>query len=295
MNPYLARARRFPSSFPSCTWELHLVFAKFHFAQTLLLLLSSVFLLTSSLHADGPDPDLDSANRAYTDGKYEQAAQLFRQIINARGYSAPLCFDLANAEAKSGHVGAALLNYERARYLAPGDSDIDHNLQHERQLAGLEPNSYRWWQIALLSINWTVWLGIMAVCLILIFFAIIGTSYAAAISARTTIPVRLLKNIFRAIIFAGIPLCLLLGYIELSTVGFNYRIQGVITAPKAATLRLSPFDSADSTGTIPEGELVTVEDRHDDYIRIEARDHHFGWVSQKDIEPVIAGSFDDKP
>ena len=259
-----------------------------------LLLTSSFFLPPPLLHADGPDPDLDAANRAYTDGNYEKSAQLFQQMINARGYSAPLCFNLANAEDKAGHVGASLLNYERARYLAPDDSDIDHNLQLARKQAGLEPNSYRWWQIALLSINWLVWLGIMAACLFLIFLAVIGTAYAPAISSAVKIPLRLLKNIFRAVIFAGIPLCLLLGYVELSTVGFNYRIQGVIVAPGQATLRLSPFESADSIGTIPEGELVTVEDRHNDYLRIEARDHHFGWVAQKDLEPVIAGSFDAK-
>jgi len=261
----------------------------------LLLLTSSFLLLTFPLHAESPDSDLDGANRAYTNGNYEQAAQLFRQIIQARGYSAPLCFNLANAEAKAGHTGAALLNYERARYLAPGDADIDHNLQLTRKQAGLEPNSYRWWQIALLSINWTVWMGIMAACLFLIFLAVIGSGYATAISSATKIPPRLLKNIFRATLFAGIPLCLLLGYVELSTIGFNYRIEGVIVAPKDATLRLSPFDSADSIGTIPEGELVTVEGRHNDYLRIEARDHHFGWIAQKDLEPVVAGSFDAKP
>lgn len=65
--------------------------------------------------------------------------------------------------------------------------------------------------------------------------------------------------------------------------------------PKAATLYISPFEGAESVGTIPEGELVTVEDRHNDYLRIEGRDHHFGWIQRKDIEPVIAGSFDDQP
>jgi len=302
MNLSLHRLRFRCHSFPSCTWERLLFLAKFYFALKLpslkpafLLLTSSFLLLPSPLHAASPDPDLDAANRAYADGNYEQSAQLFQQLIQAHGYSAQLCFDLANAETKSGHVGTALLNYERARYLAPGDRDIDHNLQLARKQAGLDPNSYRWWQIALLSINWTVWLGIIAACLTLIFLAVVGTAYAPTISTASKIPLRLLKNIFRAILFAGIPFCLLMGYVELSTIGFNYRIQGVVVAPKEATLRLSPFDSADSIGTIPEGELVTVEDRHDAYLRIEARDHHFGWIAQKDIEPVIAGSFDAQP
>ena len=263
-------------------------------AFSFLLLTSSFLLPPAFLLAANSDVELDAANRAYTYGSYDESAQLFQKIITARGYSAPLCFDLANAEARAGRMGAAILNYERARYLAPTDRDIDHNLQFARKQAGLEPNSYRWWQIALLSINWIVWLGIMAVCLLLIFLAVIGAAYAPAISAASKIPLRLLKNICRAILFAGIPLCLLLGYVELSTVGFNTRIEGVVVAPKEATLRLSPFASADSIGTIPEGELVTVEDRHNDYLRIEARDHHFGWVQENDLEPVIPGSFDAK-
>jgi tetratricopeptide (TPR) repeat protein len=240
------------------------------------------------------EDDLDAANRAYTYGSYDEAAGLFQKIIDARGYSAPLCFDLANAEARAGHPGVALLNYERARYLAPADKEIDHNLQLERKQAGLKPNSYRWWQVVLRTIDWTWWMGLIAAGLILIFLSILGLSYLPSLSAGTKIPAGLLRNIFRAILFAGIPLCLLLGYAELMTIGFNHRIDGVIVAPKAATLWVSPFDSSDSRGTIPEGELVTVENRHNDYFWIEARDDQFGWVRQKDIEPVIAGSFDEQ-
>ena len=257
-----------------------------------------VLFLLSLILASGlswADDEIDAANRAYTYGSYDEAARLFQHIIDTRGYSASLCFDLANAEAKAGHPGEAMLNYERARYLAPSDRDIDHNLQLARKQAGLEPNSYRWWQIALRSINWTLWLACMGIVLFLIFIAIIGTAYATALASALKISPRLLKNIFRAILFGGIPIFLLLGYIELSTVGFNDRIEGVIVAPKQAMLRLSPFDSADIIGQIPEGELVTVEDRHNDYLRIEARNFHYGWVEEKDIEPIIAGSFDPTP
>ena len=270
-------------SFPSFTWERPLFPAKFYFALICLLLPLSVC---------AQDADLDAANHAYTAGSYDDAARLFQQIIITRGYSAPLCFDLANAEEKAGHTGTALLNYERARYLAPGDRDINQNLQLARKRAGLDPNSYRWWQIVLLSIDWTVWLGIMALVLILIFLAVIGFGYVPAISAATKISAPRLRTTFRAVLFAGIPFCLLMGYVELSTIGYNDRVDGVIVAPKEATLRLSPFDSSDTVGTIPEGELVTVDGRHNDYLRIEARDKHFGWVQDKDIEPVIAGSFD---
>jgi len=251
--------------------------------------------LASHLRADGSDPELDAANRAYTYGSYDEAAGLFQKMILTRGYSAALCFNLANAEAKAGRPGLALLNYERARYLAPGDSDINHNLQLERKQAGLEPNAFRWWQAMMRSINWTFWLGLILAGLTLLLVALVGTAYASSLEASTKVPAPTLRKIFKGILFVFIPLTLIFGFVELACIGFNNRIEGVIIASKEATLHLSPFDGAESVGTIPEGELVTVEDFHNDYYRIEARDHHFGWVSKKDIEPVIADSFTDKP
>lgn len=262
----------------------------------LFLLFTFTFLLLPCLlHAAAPNAELDAANRAYTYGNYEESAQLLQKLITARGYSAPLCFNLANAEARAGHPGQAMLNYERARYLAPGDADIDHNLQLARKQAGLDPNSYRWWQVMLLSINWTFWFGLIVTCLVLLLLALLGHRFASSISTALNLPPTVPRTVCKSIFFICIPLALLFGFVELAVIGFNNRIEGVIVAPKEATLRLSPFDSAESVGSIPEGELVTVEDRRDDYLRIEGRDHHFGWIQQKDIEPVIAGSFDPKP
>lgn len=264
-------------------------------ATLFLFLLSTFSFLLSPLFASTPDADLDAANRAYTYGSYEESAQLLQKLIAERGYSAPLCFDLANAEARAGHPGQAMLNYERARYLAPGDADINHNLQLTRKQAGLAPNSYRWWQVMLLSINWTIWFGLIVTCLSLLLLALVGQRFASNVASALKIPQATLRTVFKGIFFVCIPLALLFGFVELAVIGFNNRIEGVIVASKEATLRLSPFETAESVGSIPEGELVTVEDRHNDYFRIEGRDHHFGWVQQKDIEPVIAGSFDPKP
>ena len=237
------------------------------------------------------DDDLAAANRAYASGSYDEAAGLFQKIVDQRGFSPALCFNLANAEARAGHAGQALLNYERARYLAPADTEIDHNLQLERKKLGLKPNSYRWWEIMLRSIDWSVWMGCIAAGLVLIFLAILGFSYLPALSARTKIPSPMLRTVFRLVLFIGIPLCLLLGFIELATLGFNQRIDGVIVATKAATVWVSPFDSSDSRGAISEGQLVTVEDRHNGYLWVADRDNTFGWVKASDVAPVIAGSF----
>jgi hypothetical protein len=49
--------------------------------------------------------------------------------LPASGYSASALYNKANALARTGNVGPAILSYERARLLAPSDPDIADNLK----------------------------------------------------------------------------------------------------------------------------------------------------------------------
>jgi tetratricopeptide (TPR) repeat protein len=243
-----------------------------------------------ALRADATSDELDAANQAYTAGRYDEAARQFQELIQAQGYSAPLCFDLANAEAKAGHIGPAILNYERARYLAPADRDIDHNLQLARQQAGLKNNSLRWWQVVLRLLPINEWLLIVDAWLALIALAVIANVFVSRMAAGAANRA-LFGKIVKTVLFVGIPCFLFTSYLAL--LAAPLRIEGVVVA-KQAVLRLSPFDSAEQIGTLPEGELVTVEQQHDDFFRIEGRDGLYGWTTRQMLEPVIAGSFDAK-
>lgn len=68
------------------------------------------------------------------------------------GYSAATLYNLANAYARAGKPGFAVLNYERAKLLDPNDPDIEANLNHVREASGLPRNpavnsnaSAEWW------------------------------------------------------------------------------------------------------------------------------------------------------
>jgi tetratricopeptide (TPR) repeat protein len=254
-----------------------------------------VLLLGATLRADSADADLEAANRAYIGGQYEDAAKLFQQIIETRGYSAPLCFNLANAEARAGHVGPALLNYERARYLAPGDRDIENNLQMTRKKAGLEPNSYRWWQLVLRGPSINQWLILLDGWLALIALAIVTHAIAPRLAPSLGLPLATIGKIVKGVLFVSIPCFLFFSFVTLLAVATIQRAEAeAVVVAKDSLLRLSPFATAEKTGTLPEGELVTVQQRHNDYLWIEGRDHHSGWVQEKELEPIIAGSFDSK-
>jgi len=97
----------------------------------------------SLVHAELNPGKFAAANDAFTQGRYSEATRGYESIIAQQGWSAPLLFNLANAQQREGRLGQAILNYERAALLAPNDPDIAINLQLARQKAGVaeEPRS----------------------------------------------------------------------------------------------------------------------------------------------------------
>jgi tetratricopeptide (TPR) repeat protein len=73
--------------------------------------------------------NFSAANDLYRGGKYAEAISTYEKIVS-NGYESPaLYYNLGNAYYKSGNIPAAILNYERAKRLAPGDEDVLHNLR----------------------------------------------------------------------------------------------------------------------------------------------------------------------
>lgn len=57
------------------------------------------------------------------------------------GYTAAALYNAANSYARAGKAGMAILYYERARLLAPNDSDIEANLRYVRASSRLPRRS----------------------------------------------------------------------------------------------------------------------------------------------------------
>ena len=93
------------------------------------------FLLFSSVvFADGNESLFALANQKYSEGQFEEAKKSYEEIL-ANGYeSAALYYNYGNACYKQNELTLAILNYERALLLSPGDKDIKYNLDIANQL-----------------------------------------------------------------------------------------------------------------------------------------------------------------
>jgi tetratricopeptide (TPR) repeat protein len=84
---------------------------------------------------EGPSALFIRANGLYGDSKYAEAAAAYEQILAQGIESGAVQYNLGNAYLKAGDVGRAVLAYERARRLVPGDPDLAANLGFARESA----------------------------------------------------------------------------------------------------------------------------------------------------------------
>jgi tetratricopeptide (TPR) repeat protein len=72
---------------------------------------------------------IEQADSAYTTDDFATAAQLYTQAIDSIGSSTALYYNLGNAYYRMGHLGKAIVNYERALRLDPTNQDARDNLE----------------------------------------------------------------------------------------------------------------------------------------------------------------------
>ena len=69
------------------------------------------------------------ADSAYVNNDYAGAVEMYESILANEGESSDIYYNLGNSYYKMDNIAKAILNYERALLLNPGDGDIRFNLE----------------------------------------------------------------------------------------------------------------------------------------------------------------------
>jgi len=82
------------------------------------------------------------ANQAYKEGRFQEAVNGYRQLIESGHGKGHIYYNLGNGYVRLDELGEAILNYERARLVLPRDADLDFNLRYARdQIQDVLPRS----------------------------------------------------------------------------------------------------------------------------------------------------------
>ena len=92
--------------------------------------------------ADSLQAQLDSALVAYEGKRYNDALASLTAIEREQGTSSQLCYDIASTHYRLGDMPQAIVYYERALMLDPGNDDARHALAITRQRAVIDDDAF---------------------------------------------------------------------------------------------------------------------------------------------------------
>jgi len=232
---------------------------------------AALMLLGAASGALADQPSTSAAVHAAATGDYRLAAQNYQQLLDQRGFSAPMLFNLGNAWLRLGKPARAILEYERALVLAPRSPAIASNLAAARERAGITAPTVGPWLAAAryLRFDTYIWVGLTALWVLCGAVVLLCVEGSARRFARPLILV------------AAVTLCVSVDAVAL---GWSDLYRAVLQEP--ASLHLAPAVSAAVSGALRAGEVVWTQDQYGGFSFVRTADGHAGWVSADAAVPV---------
>ncbi len=225
----------------------------------------------------------DRANTAYLRSDFRTAVRTYRQILERGAVSAKLYYNLGNACFKEGSLGEAILYYNKALRLAPGDEDIRYNLtvaesRTKDRIEAIPEFFLKGWMRSVRSLvsgdAWTI------------------LSLAALVFALSCTLLYLLSHTLalRKAGFYG-TLCGLVLMLAATLFALGARREAIdrdraVVMSSAVSVKSSPDKSATDLFVLHEGTTVKSGDTLGDWTEITIADGKKGWIESRHISTI---------
>ena len=232
---------------------------------------------------ENPETVIAKANKAYTDGYYENAIELYKGVIAEGFESVDLYYNLGNACYKQNDFTSAILYYEKARKLDPGNEDVNFNLKiaNTKITDKIEPIPElfykRWYRSLIESYSADKWskAGLVFLCIALIA----GLFYM--------LPRRLITRkagFWTGIVFLFISLFSFL-FAWQNYNDIMHRKEAIIFSP-TVTIKSSPDEKSVDLFVLHEGTKVELIDNIGSWYEIRIANGSVGWLDGDAVEKI---------
>ncbi len=244
------------------------------------LLLISCSIIQKAYAAEpssNPTTLFHEAAISYKSGDYKKAIDLYESIFKSGQVSGPLYFNLGNSYFKTGELGKAIVNYERAKQLMPRDPDLLANLKFALSNVKNEEGVKRSFLRKMLTdyadsltVDELTWL-------LFLFFFLTGILYYLGL---------LLKWPATRYVASIVLSCVLLFfhggifYYKLS----HQKNAAIVLRDTAA--KFEPVDNATTYFDLPQGGRIKIIKEEQPWFKIKRPDGKLGWIKAETAEKI---------
>lgn len=225
----------------------------------------------------------ESGDSAYLRSDFQSAIQIYESLLK-QGESAEVYYNLGNSYYKIGDIAHAILNYERALLLSPGNSDIRANLEIARaktidKIIPVPEVFFVSWFKALINC-WSidVWAWFSIVSFILFLICIGFFFYSRAIIGKK------ISFVAGVVMFVFVLIGNIFAFQQKRFL--TERTKAIVLVP-SVTVRSTPSESGTSLFILHEGHKVEIKDNSmREWKEIRLEDGKVGWLPAVFIEVI---------
>lgn len=220
---------------------------------------------------------------AYMRNDYASAIQIYENLLK-QGEAAEVYYNLGNSYYKADDIAKAILNYERALLLQPGNADIRANLEVARSktidkvVPVPEIFFVSWTKSLINSLSTDAWAKLGVVFFILLLVSLYLFFFSKQITGKKV-------GFIAGVVF--------LVFVVLSNVfaaeqkkQLTDRNEAIVLSP-SVTVRSTPSESGTSLFILHEGRKVEIKDNSmREWKEIRLEDGKVGWVPASTIEVI---------
>ena len=220
----------------------------------------------------------DAANKLYQQGRFQDAAAKYEELLRAGAASSVVYFNLGNAWFKAGQLGRAIGAYREAQRLSPRDPNVRFNLQFVRkQVTGSEHTPGPAWKAALTNLTLNEW-TIGAAIAFWVLFILLALSELRA-SLRSALRFWTLAAAAASVMFAAL----------LAAAVYSDRAAdaAVVVVPNTV-VRRGPLEDSKVVCQLRDGSELEVLDEmktadHQSWIMVQDAARRTGWLKRNEV------------
>lgn len=223
----------------------------------------------------------EEATNAYNQGKYNQAIENYKKILENGEHSAALYFNLGNAYYKLNKIAPSIYYYEKSLLLDPSDNEVKNNLGFARNMTldAIEQIPETGIDRILGGItgfmSFDQWAYTAIIFMLLFVLGYLGFYFFKYSSEKRIAFIGSMASLVISII------AVLIAYTEYA----NYKSeQPAIVFENEVVVKSEPNNRSQETFRIHEGTKVFVLDTLSDWNKIKLADGKTGWLPSQDIK-----------
>ncbi len=234
-------------------------------------------------YGSNADDLMKLGNQFYQDKQYDSAVAAFQKVVDSGYEGTSLYYNLGNSYYREGRIGFAILYYDKALELSPGDDDVRHNLA----IANLKTTDkidtmppfflFQWWENILALFPVSGWAFV-----VYLFYLLLLCSIGLYFFARGL-------NIQKYSVVAGLTSAVFLtitAAIWVVVLDREATVRNDIVIETTAVVKLAPDSTSNDAFVIHEGLKVRELDHVDNWIKIRLQDGKEGWIQRDEVETI---------